>query len=89
VHLYTLKMMDTLPTEIIEILRKTPLPEWCLWLAQDSDGAWWAYQAEPLQNTRGWYENEIGIYEKLGHGMANSNWQAMLIHRDALPVEFR
>jgi len=80
--------MDTIPTEIIDILRKTPLPEWCLWIAQDGDGAWWAYKAEPLQNNRGWYENEIGIHVKLGQGAANSDWETRLIRRDSLPAEF-
>jgi len=37
-------------------------PSWVNWLAQD--GAWWAYEVEPLQFHKGWYENEIGRYKK-------------------------
>lgn len=31
------------------------LPDWALWLAQDADGAWWCYEAEPNQHGTGWY----------------------------------
>lgn len=30
------------------------LPGWVEWLAQDADGTWWAYEAEPNQQERGW-----------------------------------
>ncbi|NHZ69928.1 MAG: hypothetical protein GWP20_01705, partial [Thermotogales bacterium] len=36
------------------------LPAWVFWLAQDEGGAWWGYEAEPLQFHNGWYENEVG-----------------------------
>jgi hypothetical protein len=39
--------------------RLGPLPDWAEWLAQDADGAWWAFEAEPNQHDRGWYENEV------------------------------
>jgi len=54
------------------------LPEWVQWLAQDADGAWWAYEAEPHQHHQGWYENEVGHRLKFKVGKANSNWQTSL-----------
>ena len=35
------------------------LPDWAEWIAQDANGAWWAYEAEPNQQDTGWYENEV------------------------------
>ena len=52
------------------------LPVWATWLAQDADGAWWCYEAEPNQHDIGWYENEVGRIEKVGHGDPNPEWQA-------------
>jgi hypothetical protein len=54
------------------------LPAWIGWLAQDADGAWWGYEAEPLQHHKGWYENEIGRCLKLAAGEANPHWQGTL-----------
>jgi len=56
----------------------TQLPEWALWMAQDADGAWWAYEAEPLQYAHGWYENEVGRRVKLTAGPANADWEKTL-----------
>lgn len=36
------------------------IPDWTRWLAMDSDGNWWCYEAEPHQHDNGWYENEVG-----------------------------
>ncbi len=41
------------------------LPTWVHWIAQDSDGIWWGFETEPNQSHCGWYENEIGRYQKL------------------------
>jgi hypothetical protein len=58
---------------------KITLPEWVHWLAQDEDGSWWGYQVEPLQNHRGWYENEVGQHIKVpGFSGQSSNWQTSL-----------
>ena len=54
------------------------LPSWALWLAQDADGAWWCFEAEPNQHDRGWYENEVGRYLKVGQGEHNPDWQDAL-----------
>jgi hypothetical protein len=54
------------------------LPDWVRWIAQDSDGSWWGYQTEPLQNHRGWYENEVGHNIRLASGAANTDWQTSL-----------
>ncbi|MBD3671652.1 MAG: hypothetical protein HUJ29_12855 [Gammaproteobacteria bacterium] len=51
------------------------IPGWANWIAQDPDGTWWAYKAEPLQMHMGWYENEIGIYKRLTKSPAPSNWK--------------
>lgn len=50
------------------------LPEWVAWLAQDADGSWWGYEAEPLQYHRGWYENEIGRRVKVCRDAPNPGW---------------
>jgi len=50
------------------------LPDWCQWLAQDADGSWWAYEAEPNQYDKGWYENEVGRCLKIRQDNANPNW---------------
>lgn len=54
------------------------LPDWAEWLAQDADGAWWAYEASPNQQTTGWYENEVGRIMKVGHGAPNPDWERSL-----------
>lgn len=54
------------------------IPDWAEWVAQDADGAWWAYEAEPNQHEIGWYENEVGRIARLGKGAPNPEWQASL-----------
>ena len=54
------------------------LPGWALWIAQDKDGAWWAYECEPLQHDTGWYENEVGRRVFLMSANGNSDWQSTL-----------
>lgn len=56
------------------------VPEWVRFIAQDSDGSWWGYSVEPLQNHRGWYENELGKNKKLfeAEAEANGEWQNSL-----------
>jgi len=49
--------MDSLPFVIPERIR---------WIAQDIDGVWWGYTAEPHRHDTGWYENEIGETRRLG-----------------------
>jgi len=41
------------------------LPVWTEFLAQDEDGMWWAYEAHPNKHDHGWYENEVGRYQRL------------------------
>lgn len=53
-------------------------PSWARWIAQDADGTWWAYEHEPNQFHKGWYENEVGLSIRLGSGEPNSNWKDML-----------
>lgn len=53
------------------------IPEWVVWIAQDSSGEWWGYSVEPLRNHNGWYENEVGRYIRLGHS-APELWQDSL-----------
>lgn len=54
------------------------LPAWAAWLAQDADGAWWCYEAEPNQHDTGWYENEVGRIGKMAQGEANPAWRESL-----------
>lgn len=57
---------------------KLDMPEWVRWVAQDADGAWWGYEAEPLQHDNGWYENEVGRNIKLLCVDRNNEWRATL-----------
>ena len=54
------------------------LPDWVLWIAQDENGAWWAYECEPLQQETGWYENEVGRRIKLKSAEPNPDWRGSL-----------
>jgi len=51
------------------------VPEWVRFIAQDSDGSWWGYSVDPLQNHRGWYENELGKNVKLLQGKVVGDWR--------------
>ena len=55
-------------------LDSIPVPDWVRWIAQDSTGAWWGYQVEPLQNHQGWYENEVGKIVRLFDSDPNPDW---------------
>ena len=57
---------------------KQDIPNWAQWLAQDADGHWWAYEAEPHQHDSGWYENEIGKIIRLHKQPANKQWRESL-----------
>lgn len=54
------------------------VPEWVRWLAQDADGAWWGYEAEPNKQDYGWYENEVGRIVRLGQAAPPDDWEATL-----------
>ena len=54
------------------------VPAWARWLAQDADGAWWAYEAEPNMQDKGWYENEVGRIARLGQSAPPADWAATL-----------
>lgn len=60
-------------------LRGVAVPSWAEWIAQDEDGAWWAYEAEPNQQPHGWYENEVGRIECLALGPPPADWRECLI----------
>lgn len=58
------------------------VPAWVKFVAQDSDGSWWGYSVEPLQNHRGWYENELGENIQLitaPESAVSQQWQDSLI----------
>jgi len=55
------------------------IPDWVNWLAQDADGAWWGYSAEPLQFDQGWYENEVGDRIFIIRTGNNPDWVNSLI----------
>lgn len=54
-----------------------PIPSHIRWIAQDRDGVWWGYSVEPLRNDYGWYENEVGVYLRLGRTEAAA-WEDSL-----------
>ncbi|MCG6887175.1 MAG: hypothetical protein LJE74_08200 [Proteobacteria bacterium] len=53
-------------------------PAWVNWIAQDANGTWWGYSVEPLQQTYGWYENEVGRCIRLHSGEPDSDWRYSL-----------
>ena len=58
------------------------IPGWVNFIAQDSDGSWWGYSVEPLQNHQGWYENELGENVRLtqaGKSTIQYVWKDSLI----------
>jgi hypothetical protein len=65
---------SALPAELAGI----DIPDWAAWLAQDADGAWWAYEAEPNQQHNGWYENEVGRIRRLCRTSPPADWQSTL-----------
>jgi len=58
---------------------KDQTPIWARWLAQDCDGNWWAYEHEPNQGDKGWYENEVGQIILLRQAEPPASWQSCLI----------
>ncbi len=54
------------------------LPDWAAWVAQDADGSWWAYEAEPNRHDSGWYENEVGRRQRLRRDAPNPDWERSL-----------
>lgn len=54
------------------------MPDWVNWLAQDADGQWWGYEAEPNERDDGWYENEVGRYIKLVQAPPPADWRNTL-----------
>lgn len=62
----------------MSVKTKTQLPAWVKWKAQDADGAWWGYSVEPLEFSKGWYENEVGQRIKIVQEKSNSNWKNTL-----------
>ena len=54
------------------------VPEWATWLAQDADGTWWAYEAEPNKQDHGWYENEVGRIKRLSRTAPPADWETTL-----------
>jgi hypothetical protein len=61
-----------------EIIDNIPLSKWAKWVAQDADGVWWAYEVEPLQFHKGWYENEVGRNQRLGQDIKPKDFKNTL-----------
>lgn len=55
------------------------LPEWAQFAAQDADGTWWVYEAEPNLQHNGWYENEVGRHRRLGKTAPPAEFRETLI----------
>ena len=61
----------------------TRLPDWINWIAQDANGSWWGYSAEPHRHDLGWYENEVGDCVLLERGQPDPGWRQSLQKVDA------
>ena len=57
---------------------KFTIPSWARWIAQDGSGAWWAYEHEPNQFHKGWYENEVGRSVCIVSDEPNTDWVTTL-----------
>jgi hypothetical protein len=75
--------------ELPPVLSGLMLPDWAAWLAQDEDGTWWAYEAEPNQQHNGWYENEVGRIVRLARTDPPADWRATLTPARRSPVSAR
>lgn len=69
----------TMDAELDQEVPPFPLPEWAGFVAQDADGTWWAYEAEPNLQDSGWYENEVGRIQRLGKTAPTEDFHEMLI----------
>lgn len=56
--------------------------DWVTWIAQDADGSWWGFEAEPNLHDRGWYENEVGRCLRLATGSPSPDWRHSLRRYD-------
>ena len=50
------------------------LLDWVRWIAQDTDGSWWAYEHEHNMSDCGWYENEPGRSIYLQKDQLDPQW---------------
>lgn len=55
------------------------IPAWARWIAQDANGAWWAFEHEPNEGAKSWYENEVGKYRLIRKDLPNAEWRNSLI----------
>ena len=55
------------------------IPVWARWLAQDANGAWWAFEHEPNEGATSWYENEVGRYQLVHKESPNAEWRNSLM----------
>ena len=55
------------------------IPTWARWLAQDANGAWWAFEHEPNEGATSWYENEVGRNQLLRQELPNAEWRNSLV----------
>jgi hypothetical protein len=55
------------------------VPAWAGFIAQDADGTWWAYEAEPNMQDSGWYENEVGRIQRVGKTKSPADFRVALI----------
>lgn len=54
------------------------IPAWARWVAQDANGAWWAFEHEPNEGATSWYENEVGRYQLIGKDVPSTDWRNSL-----------
>jgi hypothetical protein len=57
------------------------IPEGMNWVAQDSDGSWWAYEEEPIKTVKEWRQlNDDSRYEQLSDldPIRGENWDSTL-----------
>ena len=51
------------------------IPGWAEWIAQDKDGEWWFYKAEPVEGIYSWHAGDTrSMQESVYMGYSPKDW---------------
>ena len=60
------------------ILIPVQVPDWAKWVAQDEDGAWFAFSCKPLPGSAVWNTHHGSMEELCETHSFNPNWRETL-----------